>query len=262
MELSVFWRLILSHLGILVLSGAACVYSIVQLGSLSGAARSTLDNDQRTIDYQEALTDAFLSEVRYGGKYLITHVEARHQQLVQFKKDFVDYLSRLQAMTAPGPARDSLAKIDYLHRMYHELLEREVTYIRAKQSYGQSRYQQERDKIVGVTLGELDVLKGQLREKLRAKLETIDAGARRARRIAIGTAIAVLILGTFLSLQVSLSIVAPSAAAGGGAAWFRTAVRWSSRTVSGSRRAGRLQARRLAHAALGFAAAWSRRSRF
>jgi CHASE3 domain sensor protein len=261
MELSVFWRLILSHLGILVLSGAACVYSIVQLGSLSGAARSTLDNDQRTIAYQEALTDAFLSEVRYGGKYLITHVEARHQQLLQFKKDFTDYLSRLQAMTEAGPAQDSLSKIDYLHRMYHELLDREITYIRAKQSYGQSRYQQERDKIVDVTLGELDILKGQLREKLRDKLENIDAGARRARRIALITAIAVLILGTFLSLQVSLTIAEPRLSHAGMVPWFRAALRWSGGIVSKSTH-GRLQGKRLAAAALGLAAAWTRRPRF
>jgi CHASE3 domain sensor protein len=233
----------------------------VQLGSLSGAARSTLDNDQRTIAYQEALTDAFLSEVRYGGKYLITHVEARHQQLLQFKKDFAEYLRRLQAMTEAGRAQDSLAKIDYLHRMYHELLDREIAYIRAKQSYGQSRYQQERDKIIDVTLGELDILKGQLREKLQEKLENIEAGARRARRIALGTAIAVLILGTFLSLKVSLTIAEPSASQAGMVPWFRAALRWRGRMVSRSTH-GRLRAKRLAHAALGLAAAWTRRPRF
>ena len=61
MTISIFWRLVLSHVGILLLSGAACFYSIMQLGALSGAARSALDTHQQTIAYQEGLTEAFLS---------------------------------------------------------------------------------------------------------------------------------------------------------------------------------------------------------
>ena len=114
MSLPIFWRLIFSHLGILLLSGAACLYSIVQLGSLSGTARSALDSNHRMIDYQEALTDAFLSQVRYGGKYLITHVEGRHEQMRQFKKDFNKYLDLLKALGQSDQIQRQLRKsIDF-----------------------------------------------------------------------------------------------------------------------------------------------------
>ena len=208
---SIFWRLILSHLGILLLSGAACLYSIVQLDSLSGTARSALDNDHRLIDYQESLTDAFLSQVRYGGKYLITHVAGPYEQMQQFKMDFTGYLELLRKLGQTEQANASVTKIERLHGQYHELFDREVEYIRARQNYAQSRYQQERDKIVESMLNELDRLKAHLRSKLQAKLAVMEQGARTAQRIAILTTLVVLVFGVFLSLKISKDL---SAAAG------------------------------------------------
>ncbi len=213
MTISIFWRLVLSHVGILLLSGAASFYSIMQLGALSGAARSALDVHQQMIAYQEGLTEAFLSEVRYGGKYLISHNEPRYDQLLQFKREFVNYLEILKRLEQPDSS--SLFTIERLHEQYHELFDREVTYVRAQQNYAQSRYQQERDKLVESTVAELDVLKAQLRAGLKNKLENLDQAARSAREIAIVTTLVVLILGILISLSVSrtmeASVIKPAA---------------------------------------------------
>jgi CHASE3 domain sensor protein len=206
MTISIFWRLVLSHVGILLLSGAACFYSIMQLGALSGAARSVLDTHQQMIAYQEGLTEAFLSEVRYGGKYLISRSEARYDQLLQFKREFVNYLEILKRLGQPESG--SLSTIERLHDQYHELFDREVTYVRANQNYAQSRYQQERDKLVESTTGELDLLKAQLRAGLKNKLENLDQAARTAREIASVTTLLVLILGILISLMVSRTMEA------------------------------------------------------
>jgi DNA-binding transcriptional MerR regulator len=265
MAIPMFWRLILSHIGILLLSGAASLYSIVQLGSLSGTARSALDTNRRMIAYQEALIDAFLSEVRYGGKYLITHTEGRHEQLRQFKKDFVDYLNLLKQLGDSDSIGFSLARIERFHDQYHELFDREAAYIRAKQNYAQTRYRQEHDKIVESTLKELDVLRAQLRTKLQEKLESIDHGARTARRIAIVTTLVVLILGALLSLKVSRAIGGPvsepsSAQPPPVEDWMQVLnVTWIS-LVKLSRHMIQLQANRLNGFGLSVGAAWSRRS--
>jgi CHASE3 domain sensor protein len=208
MSLPIFWRLVFSHLGILLLSGAACWYSIVQLGSLSGSAHSALDHDHRMIDYQEALTEAFLSQVRYGGKYLITRVEGRHEQMQQFKNDFNKYLELLKSLGQSEQITTSVTKIDRFHQQYHELFDREVEYIRTKQNYAQSRFRQERDKIVQSAIDDLDDLQAHLRTTLQEKLESIEYGARASRRIAILTTLVVLILGTLLSLKVSKDLAA------------------------------------------------------
>ena len=196
-------------MGILFLSVAACLYSIIQLGTLSQTARSALDGDQRMISYQEGLTDAFLSEVRYGGKYIITHTEDRHEQLRQFKNDFARYLGDLKSLMQSDEVAASLSRIEQFHLQYHELFDREAAYIRANQTYAQSRYQQERDKVFDSALSELERLKTLLQSNLQDKLEGIDRAARTARQVAILTTLIVTILGTLFSLKISRSIAVP-----------------------------------------------------
>jgi CHASE3 domain sensor protein len=206
MSIPIFWRLILGNMGILFLSLVACLYSIVQLSTLSGNARAALDGDHRMIGYQEALTDAFLSQVRYGGKYVITHAEDRHEQLRQFKNDFLRYLAELKSLTRSEQIVTSLSKVEQLHLQYHELFDREVEYIRAKQNYAQSRYQQEKDKVFESALSELQRLKALLQGSLQDRLASIDQAARTARQIAIAMTLAVLVLGAWFSVKLSKSI--------------------------------------------------------
>jgi hypothetical protein len=208
-DIPIFWRLILGNAGILFLSVVACLYSIVQLGALSGTARAALDIDHRMIGYQEALTDSFLSEVRYGGKYIFTHAEDRHEQLGQFKNDFARYLMELKTLTNSEAVANSLSRVEQFHRQYHELFDREVGYIRAKQTYAQSRYQQERDKVFESAMNELERLKILLQTNLHDKLQGIDRAARTARQIAITMMLTVMLLGTWFSFRISKSFALP-----------------------------------------------------
>jgi hypothetical protein len=209
MTIPIFWRLILGTMGILFLSAAACLYSVIQLGTLSQTARAALDVDQRMIGYEEALTDALLSEVRYGGRFIFTHSEDRHEQFRQFKNDFTRYMTELKSLAQSEELATSLSRVDQFHRQYHELFDREVEYIRAKQTYAQSRYQQERDKVLESALAELERLKTLLKANLHHKLEGIDQAASTSRRIGLFTTLLVTLLGTVFSLKISKSIAAP-----------------------------------------------------
>jgi CHASE3 domain sensor protein len=208
MSIPIFWRLIVGNTGILLLSVLACLYSIVQLSTLSENARAALDGDHRMIGYQEALTDTLLSQVRYGGKYVITHAEDRHEHLRQFKSDFLRYLAEFKSLSRSEQIGTSLSKVEQLHVQYHELFDREAEYIRAKQNYAQSRYQQERDKVLESALSELQRLKALLQASLQDKLTSMEQAARTAREIAIAMTLAVLVLSTWFSVKFSKSISA------------------------------------------------------
>lgn len=209
MAIPLYWRLILGYAAILLLSVGASLYSIVQLGELSQTARAALETDYRTIAHQETLTDAFLSEARYGGKYLITQAPASYDQFRQFKNDFVRYLGALKSAGVSGEIPSQLVRVEQLHRSYHDLFEQEVRYLKAGQSYAQSRYQQERDKILENTLRELGRLKDQLEKNVQDKLERVGGTAHAARNIAIATTLILLIMGSALSLKISTSVTEP-----------------------------------------------------
>ena len=209
MALPLFWRLTLGYAAILLLSVGTSIYAIVQLGELSQTARVALDTDYRTIAQQETLTDAFLSEVRYGGKYLLTQSPSSYDQFRQFKNDFLGYLSELKATGTTVETSTELVRVEQYHQSFHGLFEQEVRYIKAGQPYAQSRYQQERDKILDNMLRELARLKDQLEKNVHDKLERLGGTARAARNIAIATTLILLIIGTALSLKISSSVTTP-----------------------------------------------------
>lgn len=211
MQLSIFWRLTVGYLVILFLSVAVSSYSILQLERLSNTARATLRVDNRMIAYGEKLTDSFLSEVRYAGRFIITQSSALHDQFRQFKTDFSRYMAESKSL-APSPDIETrLSRIEDLHDRYQELFDREIGYLKARQPYSESRYQQEREKVLESSLRELERLKGHLQKNLNEKLGTMEKSARRAQTIATLSTAILLGLGLVLSFVISRSITTPLA---------------------------------------------------
>jgi CHASE3 domain sensor protein len=209
MAMPIFWRLICGYVVILLISLSISSYSIVQLGELSSSAHSALNRDNRMIGYQEKLTDVFLSEVRYAGKFIITHSQPLHDQLRQFKGDFVRYMDEVKTLAESPDIKARLDRVEEFHVRYHELFDQEVKYIKARQPYAETRYREEKEKVLEKLLGELGNLKAHLQNQLQTKLGSIASAAQTARRIAIATTIALLGFGVALAFVISRSIVTP-----------------------------------------------------
>ncbi|HEU4342250.1 MAG TPA: hypothetical protein VFU31_11820 [Candidatus Binatia bacterium] len=209
MRLPIFGRLLVGYMAIMLMAAAVASYAIVQLGGLSATARTALNTDNRMIAYGDQMTDAFLSEVRYAGRFIITHSSALHGELRQFKNDFLRYLNEIKSLAPSAEIQGRLSRVEELHLRYHDLFDQEVRYIKARQPYSESRYQQEREKILESGLRELERLKAQLQKNLHDKLETMDRAARSARTVAAVTTLILLALGVALSLGISNSITGP-----------------------------------------------------
>jgi CHASE3 domain sensor protein len=208
-QIPIFCRIISGYALILFLSVGVLSYSIVRLGWLSGTARAALDTDYRMIAYQEKLTDALLSEVRYAGRFIIHHAPSLHNQFRQFKNDFTGYMAEFKSLAAAPEIKARLAGVEELHLRYHDLFDQEVRYIKARQTYAESRFQQEKEKVLESALEELEHLKRQLHKNLNDKLETIDTAARSARTDAVLATLLLLGLGVGLSFAISKSITRP-----------------------------------------------------
>jgi len=209
MRLSIFWRLTSGYAVILILFVGICAYSIIQLGRLSSTARAALDMDNRMIGYQEKLTDIFLSEVRYAGKFIITRSGSLHEQFFQFKTDFLRYMGESQLLATAPDVKARLSRVEELHLRYQDLFDQEVRYVRAGQPYAESRFQQEKEKVLESVLGELDRLKRQLQKNLHDKLETMERVGHVARTIAGLTTLVLFGLSVALSFAISKSITTP-----------------------------------------------------
>lgn len=209
MQVPIFWRIVSGYALILVLFVGVSSYTAIELGGLSRAARAALDTDNRMIADEEKLADAFLSEVRYAGQFLISRTRALHEQFTQFNNDVVGYLAEIKASAAAPEWQSRLLRLEEFHQRYHDLFEQEVRYLSAGQPYAESRYQQERAKLFETTLQELERLKKQLQTNLQDKLHAIETVAGRARSIAAAITAVLLALGIALSFLISRSITIP-----------------------------------------------------
>jgi CHASE3 domain sensor protein len=209
MAIPIFWRLICGYSVILILSVGLASYSMVQLGHLSHSAHAALNRDHRMIAYQETLADVFLSEVRYAGKFIITHAPTHGDHLRQFKGDFRRHLEEVKALAESPDIKHRLARVEEFHFRYHDLFDQEVTYIKARQPYADTRYREEKEKVLENLLTELALVKVQLQQHLQNKLESIGKAAQRTRTIAMMTTLLLILLGIVVSFFISKSITRP-----------------------------------------------------
>ena len=102
-------RFVISYSAMLMLMVAVSGYSVLQLGRLSAAAHIALSIEQRMIDQADGLADAFLSEVRYGGKFTVTQAPVHYEQYKQFKADFERRMVQLKALATSADAIQRLS---------------------------------------------------------------------------------------------------------------------------------------------------------
>ncbi len=209
MRIPIFWRLLLGYSAILLLSVGLSAYSIVQLGGLSTTARAALEGDTRRLVIVEILADAFLSEVRYAGRYVITHTKELYEQYRQFNGDFGRYIKELQALSTSPEIETRLKRLADLHFRYNDLFDREVKYIQSAQPYGESRYKQEKEKLLESVLEELELLKTQSQKNLETKLKEMEHDASLGRTLAIATTLMLVGVGFALCYKISKSITTP-----------------------------------------------------
>jgi CHASE3 domain sensor protein len=209
MRIPIFWRLLLGYSAILLFSIALSSYSFIQLGRLGTTARAALETDNHRVAAVEKLADAFLSEVRYAGRFIITHAKELHDQYQQFNSDFARYMNELQALSTSVEIQSRLSRVADLHVRYHDLFAREVKYIQSAQPYGESRYQHEKEKVLESALRELELLKIYSHKNLQTKLREMERAASNGRRLATVTTLVLVGFGFALCYRISKSITAP-----------------------------------------------------
>ncbi|MET0644954.1 MAG: hypothetical protein ABWZ17_11330 [Candidatus Binatia bacterium] len=114
-----------------------------------------------------------------------------------------------QLLAAAPDVKARLSRVKELHLQYQTLFDQEVGYVKARQPYAESRFQQEKEKVLESALGELDHLKRQVQKNLHDKLETMERVGRAARTIAGLTTLVLFGLSVALSFVISKSITTP-----------------------------------------------------
>ena len=100
MRFTIFSRLMLDYLTVVVLVMALSVYAILKIRQLNRGANYILNIDNRILEDQKKLTDAILSQLRYERKFVITRDATFYKQFLSAKGE--------KAPEHPGRGEQSL----------------------------------------------------------------------------------------------------------------------------------------------------------
>jgi CHASE3 domain sensor protein len=192
-------RFVIGYSSMLILMVAVSGYSVNQLGKLSDAAHMALKVDQRMIDDSEKLADAFLSEVRYSGQFIVTHAPVHLDQYKQFKADFDRYMAQLKSLAGSSDEVQRLTRADEYHAQYDQLFEKEVGYIKKMQPYGETRYREEKGRLVDYLLREHEALKTDRQKSLQQRIGHIETAALESQKVTLSATLLLLGMGMYFA---------------------------------------------------------------
>ena len=201
MDSSILRNFIVGYVSMIVLMVAISGYSSIQLGNLSESANLALNVEQRMIDQSDKLADAFLSEARYTGKFTVTGAAVYQDQSKQFKGDFERYLFQLKSLPGPKEAIQRLARTEEYHVQFNQLFDKEIEYINKKQPYAETRYREERERLVDYLLRELEAFKNGLHKSLQERIGNIERAALKSQRITLSATLLLVGLGAIFAYR-------------------------------------------------------------
>lgn len=209
MRLTIFSRLMLGYLTLLIMATGVGMYSILQLGEVRETTHSMILVDNALIDLHKDMTDALLSETRYEKKFAVIQDQALYEGFLASKNDFEKYLDVAMALEDSAAVKDVLMGVRNRHRAYQALFEEEVASLETGSSYPKEWYSREKERVVNETLEELANLRTLSQQSIFQKVRNLDEAGTRARTVAMVMTLTALLFGIALAFGITRSITVP-----------------------------------------------------
>ena len=209
MKLTIFKRLTISYLIILLLFFILGIYVTLKLKQLNQLTRSVATVDSTTIIQTEHLLDTMYSQVGFGNKYLIS----KDQDFYKKFQELEEYLAK--DLEALGPLINTPEKVNLyteakgLYNDYISLMKVEFRFIEKGDSYLYNRYQEKKEKIVdefNQKLGNITKIARLDRDK---KIYTSSLISSNILKVCSVTVVIVVIMGILISFFNTRSINRP-----------------------------------------------------
>jgi two-component system, NtrC family, sensor histidine kinase GlrK len=209
MKLSIFSRLMLGYLAILILVMAVSFYAILMLRQFSNQTQHILLIDSRLPQYGKKMTDSILSQSRFERKFILTKDRALYNQFLSAKESFYQILNEALALVDTSYKKDTLEELQQHFADYQSLVDEEIKLAWSNRDYRKKWYEQEKDKQVDLVLEELKILEVQSQQDIVLRMETLEEIGSSARRMVTGMVIAAIGLTLVTSLFITRAITRP-----------------------------------------------------
>ena len=190
---TIFKRLGLGYLLIVLVVIALGMYSTLKLGQLNKITRSINSIDNETIRLAERLRDTIFTERKFEKKYIVSKDEDFHRQFLETDKYINEDLEQISALLDAADKRWLISKVKEFYDQYLSIVQEEIRLMTNSMDYSQENYEIAKEDFVNQTIQKLE----ELSEKASAAIEKKRAmsgkiGTQAARVAVIITVVSVI----------------------------------------------------------------------
>jgi two-component system sensor histidine kinase GlrK len=118
MRLTIFWRVLLAQLSLIILILAVSLYALSQLNQLTSLSTNILSTDTVCLEEEKRLLKIFLTQMRSAEKYAALRDKAFHDSFSQGARDFNDTLEKVSWFVDTQEEKDLIQQIRDFHARY------------------------------------------------------------------------------------------------------------------------------------------------
>jgi len=207
--LTIFSRLMLSYIALLIMATGVSTYSILQLGQMRGVTRSIILLDTKLLDLHKNMADALLSASRYEKNITIMWDPDLYKSFLSSTKDFKRYLDEAMFLAEPGEMQEVLSRLENRYQDYQALVAEEVALLEADTPHPKNHNGEEKEKVFNEALAELAQLKTLNQQSIFRKVNELDEAGVKAQTMAVVITAVAFLLGLLLSISITRSIIVP-----------------------------------------------------
>ncbi len=207
--MTIFSRLMLSYIALLVMATGVSTYSILQLGQMREVTHSIILLDTNLLDLHKNMADALLSASRYEKNITIMWNPDLYKSFLSSKKDFERYLDKAMLLAEPGEMQGVLSRLGNKQLAYQALVAEEVALLEAGTPHPKNHNKEEKEQVFNQALAELGQLKILIQQSIFRKVKELDEAGVQAQTMAVAITAVAFLLGLLLSISITRSITVP-----------------------------------------------------
>ena len=198
-KFTIFKRLGLGYLVILLVVIVLGVYSTLKLDQLSQITRSISSIDSETIRVANRLRDDVLSQRGFEKKYVVSEDIDFHRQFLETEKYIEKDLEQISTLIDTTEKERLIGDVKAFYDQYLSIVQEEVRLIEGNKGYPQEIYEEKKEDLVDQVILNLEDVIGMAEAAMDSKIEMSGKIGSQASRVAVIITIVFVIMAILIA---------------------------------------------------------------
>ncbi|MCJ7615506.1 MAG: ATP-binding protein [Desulfobacterales bacterium] len=208
-QYTIFQRLIIGYLAILIIIAALGVYTFHTLWKLNKVTRSISSVDEEVIRASNRLRDTSLSQRGFEKKFIVSKDRDFYQQFSETEKYFQKDLRQIKNLLNTSEKQRLIAEIEESHCQYLIAVKNEENFIKDKKKYPIDEYQDNKKEYINKITHNLYELIGISKADIDRKIKTSGEIGSHAKKITLILTLTAIIMAIMIAFMNARTINRP-----------------------------------------------------